>query len=84
MKFCLSTDLLMESTSKQLVLKNISKNFGELVAVKDVDLVIEPAEFICFRLFFPQEERLSGWAGDARGRCWIRARSQRTSQGRQK
>ena len=48
MKFCLSTDLLMETTSKQLVLKNISKNFGELVAVKDVDLVIEPAEFICF------------------------------------
>ena len=48
MKFCLSTDLLMETTSKQLVLKNISKHFGELVAVKDVDLVIEPAEFICF------------------------------------
>ena len=42
MKFCLSTDLLMETTSKQLVLKNISKHFGELVAVKDVDLVIEP------------------------------------------
>lgn len=48
MKFCLSTDLFMETTSKQLVLKNISKKFGELVAVKDVDLVIEPAEFICF------------------------------------
>ncbi|MGD8334314.1 MAG: ATP-binding cassette domain-containing protein, partial [Desulfobacterales bacterium] len=38
----------METTSKQLILKNISKHFGELVAVKDVDLVIEPAEFICF------------------------------------
>lgn len=38
----------METTSKQLVLKNISKNFGSLVAVKDVDLVIEPGEFICF------------------------------------
>ena len=48
MKFCLSLDLRMETTSKQLVLKNISKHFGELVAVKDVDLVIEPAEFICF------------------------------------
>lgn len=38
----------METTSKQLVLENISKNFGSLVAVKDVDLVIEPGEFICF------------------------------------
>ncbi len=38
----------METTSKQLVLKNISKHFGDLVAVKDVNLVIEPAEFICF------------------------------------
>ena len=38
----------METTSKQLVLKNISKNFGELVAVKDVDLEIEPGEFVCF------------------------------------
>jgi ABC-type Fe3+/spermidine/putrescine transport system ATPase subunit len=36
----------METTSKQLVLKNINKQFGELVAVKDVDLVIEPAEFV--------------------------------------
>ncbi|MGD9135083.1 MAG: ABC transporter ATP-binding protein, partial [Desulfobacterales bacterium] len=38
----------METTSKQLVLKDISKKFGELVAVKDVDLVIEPGEFVCF------------------------------------
>jgi iron(III) transport system ATP-binding protein len=38
----------METTSRQLVLKDISKNFGELVAVKDVDLVIAPGEFVCF------------------------------------
>ena len=38
----------METSSKQLVLKNISKHFGSLVAVKDVDLVIAPGEFVCF------------------------------------
>jgi len=38
----------MEITSKPLVLENISKYFGSLVAVQDVDLVIEPGEFICF------------------------------------
>ncbi len=38
----------MEITSKLLVLENISKHFGSLVAVQDVDLVIEPGEFICF------------------------------------
>jgi iron(III) transport system ATP-binding protein len=38
----------METTSKQLVLENISKHFGSLVAVQDVNLVIEPGEFICF------------------------------------
>lgn len=38
----------MEATSKQLVLENISKQFGTLVAVKDVDLVIEAGEFVCF------------------------------------
>jgi putative 2-aminoethylphosphonate ABC transporter ATP-binding protein len=38
----------METTSKQLVLENISKHFGSLVAVRDVDLVIEPGEFVCF------------------------------------
>jgi putative 2-aminoethylphosphonate ABC transporter ATP-binding protein len=38
----------METTSKQLVLENISKHFGSLVAVQNVDLVIEPGEFICF------------------------------------
>jgi putative 2-aminoethylphosphonate ABC transporter ATP-binding protein len=38
----------MESASKQLVLENISKHFGSLVAVQNVDLVIEPGEFICF------------------------------------
>lgn len=38
----------MKTTSKQLVLENISKQFGSLVAVKDVNLVIQPGEFICF------------------------------------
>ncbi len=38
----------MEIISKRLVLENISKHFGSLVAVQDVDLVIEPGEFICF------------------------------------
>ncbi|UCH20728.1 MAG: ATP-binding cassette domain-containing protein [Deltaproteobacteria bacterium] len=38
----------MEATSKRLVLENISKHFGSLVAVKDVNLVIDPGEFICF------------------------------------
>jgi putative 2-aminoethylphosphonate ABC transporter ATP-binding protein len=38
----------METASKQLVLENISKQFGSLVAVKNVELVIEPGEFICF------------------------------------
>ena len=38
----------MDTASKQLVLENISKHFGSLVAVEDVNLVIEPGEFICF------------------------------------
>jgi len=38
----------METTSKKLILKNISKHFGSLVAVQNVNLVIEPGEFICF------------------------------------
>jgi putative 2-aminoethylphosphonate ABC transporter ATP-binding protein len=38
----------METMSKQLVLENICKNFGPLVAVQDVNLAIEPGEFICF------------------------------------
>jgi ABC-type Fe3+/spermidine/putrescine transport system ATPase subunit len=38
----------MEATSKRLVLDDISKHFGSLVAVKNVNLVIEPNEFICF------------------------------------
>ena len=38
----------METMSKMLVLKNISKHFGSLVAVRDVNLIIEPAEFVCF------------------------------------
>jgi iron(III) transport system ATP-binding protein len=38
----------METTSKLLVLENISKHFGSLVAVQNVNLEIQPAEFICF------------------------------------
>jgi len=38
----------METTSKQLVLENVSKHFGSLVAVQGVNLVIKPGEFICF------------------------------------
>jgi len=38
----------METTSKQLVLEDISKHFGSLVAVQDIHLVIEPGEFVCF------------------------------------
>jgi len=34
--------------SQQLVLKNINKNFGSLVAVNNVNLEIEPGEFLCF------------------------------------
>ena len=34
--------------SKQLVLEHIRKNFGSLVAVNDVNLVVEPGEFLCF------------------------------------
>ena len=53
MKFCLSEPggkriLFMETMSKQLVLKNISKHFGSLVALQNVNLAIEPGEFICF------------------------------------
>jgi len=38
----------METASKKLVLENISKHFGSLVAVQDVNLVIKPGEFVCF------------------------------------
>ena len=34
--------------SQRLVLENINKNFGSLIAVKDVNLNIEPGEFLCF------------------------------------
>ncbi|MEW6671415.1 MAG: ATP-binding cassette domain-containing protein [Thermodesulfobacteriota bacterium] len=34
--------------SKKLILENISKHFGSLVALKNVNLTIEPGEFICF------------------------------------
>lgn len=34
--------------SKNLVLKNISKSFGSLVAVDNVSLTVAPGEFICF------------------------------------
>jgi len=38
----------METTSKLLILENISKHFGSLVAVQGVNLEIQPGEFICF------------------------------------
>lgn len=34
--------------SKNLVLKNISKSFGSLIAVDNVSLTVDPGEFICF------------------------------------
>jgi len=34
--------------SKQLILENVSKHYGALTAVNDVNLVIEPGEFLCF------------------------------------
>ncbi len=34
--------------SKNLVLKNISKSFGSLVAVDNVNLTVVPGEFVCF------------------------------------
>ena len=37
-----------ECMSKQLVLEHIRKNFGTLVAVNDVSLVVEQGEFLCF------------------------------------
>ena len=34
--------------SKKLVLENVSKHFGSLIAVNNVSLDIEPGEFLCF------------------------------------
>lgn len=34
--------------SKKLVLKDINKNFGSLIAVENVNLTVEPGEFVCF------------------------------------
>ncbi|MCJ7541392.1 MAG: ATP-binding cassette domain-containing protein [Desulfobacterales bacterium] len=34
--------------SKKLVLENVSKHFGSLIAVNNVSLEIEPGEFLCF------------------------------------
>ena len=34
--------------SKQLIIENVSKQFGSLVAVKNANLVIEPGEFVAF------------------------------------
>ena len=34
--------------SKKLVIENVSKHFGSLVAVNNVSLDIEPGEFLCF------------------------------------
>jgi ABC-type Fe3+/spermidine/putrescine transport system ATPase subunit len=33
--------------SKKLVLEHICKNFGSLIAVNDVSLIVEPGEFLC-------------------------------------
>ena len=34
--------------SKKLILENLSKHFGSLIAVNNVNLEIEPGEFLCF------------------------------------
>jgi iron(III) transport system ATP-binding protein len=34
--------------SKQLILKNICKSFGSLIALDNVNLTVDPGEFICF------------------------------------
>ncbi len=34
--------------SKKLVIENVSKHFGSLIAVNNVSLDIEPGEFLCF------------------------------------
>jgi ABC-type Fe3+/spermidine/putrescine transport system ATPase subunit len=34
--------------SKKLILENVSKHFGQLIAVNNVSLEIEPSEFLCF------------------------------------
>jgi len=34
--------------SKKLILENLSKKFGSLVALNNVSLTIEPGEFVCF------------------------------------
>jgi iron(III) transport system ATP-binding protein len=34
--------------SKQLILDHVSKHYGSLIAVNDVNLEIEPGEFLCF------------------------------------
>jgi len=37
-----------QAMSKQLILKNITKTFGSLVAVDNANLTVEPGEFVCF------------------------------------
>ena len=34
--------------SKKMILENVSKHYGSLIAVNDVSLEIEPGEFLCF------------------------------------
>ena len=44
--------------SKKLVIENVSKHFGSLVAVNNVSLEIEPGEFLCSLHVSSSSERL--------------------------
>jgi len=49
MKHCLNLISYENDTmSKKLILENVSKHFGSLIAVNNVSLDIEPGEFLCF------------------------------------
>ena len=34
--------------SKELILENITKEFGQIVAVQDINLEVKAGEFVCF------------------------------------